>query len=71
MLGHRRAYAHAVQSGLLRGPAILPSRSVISQTGGHGDLRAAHEAVHRGVSIPGLVARPEVVDGVDAVRRAS
>ncbi len=42
----------------------------ITQTGGHGDYRMAHEAVHRFPSIPGLVANPEVVDGPDAVRRA-
>jgi imidazolonepropionase-like amidohydrolase len=41
---------------------------VLSQTGGHGDLRAQHEAAHVGVSIPGLIALPEIVDGVDEVR---
>lgn len=65
------AWARAVAAGLLRGPQILPSGSVLSQTGGHGDLRAQHESVHAGASIPGLVARPEVVDGADEVRRAA
>lgn len=65
------AWARAVSQGLIRGPTILPSGSVLSQTGGHGDLRAQHEAVHRAGSIPGLVALPEVVDGVDGVRRAA
>jgi imidazolonepropionase-like amidohydrolase len=65
------AWARAVADGLLRGPRILPSGSVLSQTGGHGDLRAQHEAIHAGPSIPGLVARPEVVDGADEVRRAA
>jgi len=65
------AWARAVASGLLRGPRILPSGSVLSQTGGHGDLRAQHESLHAGASIPGLVARPEVVDGADEVRRAA
>ena len=64
-------YARAVNAGRLVGPNILPSGSVLSQTGGHGDLRAHHEAVHRGPGIPGLIARPEVVDGVDQVRRAA
>jgi imidazolonepropionase-like amidohydrolase len=59
-----------VEQGKLRGPRILPSGSFISQTGGHGDARLAHEAVHRGSSIPGLVAMNEVVDGVDQMRRA-
>jgi imidazolonepropionase-like amidohydrolase len=65
------AWARAVSAGLLRGPRILPSGSVLSQTGGHGDLRAQHEGVHAGASIPGLVARPEIVDGVDEVRRVA
>jgi len=69
--GLEPAWARAVADGLLVGPRILPSGSVISQTGGHGDLRAAHEAVHGGGSIPGLVAMPEIVDGPDAVRRAA
>lgn len=69
--GLEPAWARAVGEGLIRGPRILPSGSVLSQTGGHGDLRTQHEAVHRTGSIPGLVALPEVVDGVDEVRRAA
>jgi imidazolonepropionase-like amidohydrolase len=70
--GLEPAWAKAVESGLLRGPRILPSGSYLSQTGGHGDARLAHEAVHRhGPSIPGLIARAEIVDGADAVRRAA
>jgi len=69
--GLEPAYARAVRAKQIRGPRILPSGSFISQTGGHGDARLAHEAVHAGTSIPGLVARPEVVDGADAVRRAA
>ncbi len=63
------AWARAVSAGLLRGPRILPSGSVLSQTGGHGDLRAQHESLHAAASIPGLVARPEIVDGANEVRR--
>lgn len=69
--GLEPAWARAVADGLISGPRILPSGSVISQTGGHGDLRAAHEAAHGGPSIPGLIAMPEVVDGADEVRRAA
>jgi imidazolonepropionase-like amidohydrolase len=69
--GLEPGWARAVEKGLVRGPRILPSGSVISQTGGHGDDRAAHDAVHRGVSIPGLIARREIVDGADEVRRAA
>ncbi len=70
--GLEPAWAKAVQAGLIRGPRILPSGSYLSQTGGHGDHRLAHQAVHaNGPSIPGLVARAEVVDGADAVRKAA
>jgi imidazolonepropionase-like amidohydrolase len=69
--GLEPAWAKAVAAGLIRGPRILPSGSILSQTGGHGDDRLAHEELHRGASIPGLVARHEIVDGPDAVRRAT
>ena len=70
--GLEPAWAKAVESGLIRGPRILPSGSYLSQTGGHGDARLAHQAVHgHGTSIPGLIAHAEVVDGADAVRRAA
>ena len=68
--GLEPAWANAVEKGLVRGPRILPSGSALSQTGGHGDDRAAHEAVHRGESVPGAIARHAIVDGVDEVRRA-
>jgi imidazolonepropionase-like amidohydrolase len=68
--GLEPTWARMVEQGRIRGPRILPSGSVISQTGGHGDERAAHEAVHGAPSVPGLIARPEIVDGVDQVRRA-
>lgn len=68
--GLEPAWAKAVEKGLVRGPRILPSGSVLSQTGGHGDDRAAHEAVHHGEAIPGLIARHVIVDGADEVRRA-
>lgn len=67
--GTEPIYARMVDSGRIRGPRILPSGSVLSQTGGHGDLRPAHIGAARPATIPGLVARPEVVDGVDAVTR--
>jgi imidazolonepropionase-like amidohydrolase len=68
--GLEPAWAKAVEKGLVRGPRILPSGSVLSQTGGHGDDRSAHEAVHHGEAIPGLLARHVIVDGADEVRRA-
>ena len=64
-------WARLVERGAIEGPRILPSGSVLSQTGGHGDLRPAHHMEHPRGSIPGLSAPPEVVDGVDEVRRAA
>ncbi len=64
-------WARLVEQGVVDGPRILPSGSVLSQTGGHGDLRPAHHLAHPRGSIPGLSATPEIVDGVDEVRRAA
>ncbi len=69
--GLEPAWAKAVEDGLVRGPRILPSGSFLSQTGGHGDVRAAHEALHGSPTIPGLLATTEIVDGPDEVRRAA
>ena len=68
--GLEPAWAKAVEKGLVRGPRILPSGSVLSQTGGHGDDRLAHHELHHGRAIPGLIARTEIVDGADEVRKA-
>ncbi len=64
------AFAGATERGLIAGPRILPSGSPLSQTGGHGDRRGRYdEAPIR--SIPGILAAPVLVDGVDAVRAAA
>jgi imidazolonepropionase-like amidohydrolase len=68
--GLEPAWAKAVEKGLVRGPRILPSGSVLSQTGGHGDDRLAHHQLHHGEAIPGLLARHVIVDGADEVRKA-
>jgi imidazolonepropionase-like amidohydrolase len=46
-----------IDNGYLEGPRILPSNSMISQTSGHGDIRANH-------------AEERIADGVDEVIRA-
>ncbi len=64
-------WAQAVSSGLLRGPRILPSGSMLSQTGGHGDWRPRFTDDPPRGSIPGLLAFPELCDSPDAVRHAA
>jgi imidazolonepropionase-like amidohydrolase len=65
------AWAHAVRSGLLRGPRILPSGAALSQTGGHGDQRPRFSAEAPQGGIAGLFHFSELCDGPDAVRRAA
>lgn len=64
------AYARAVEQELIEGPRILPSGSVLSQTGGHGDSRNRYDD-RPPPSIPGILAATAVCDGVDAVRAAA
>lgn len=63
-------FAQAVELGYINGPRILPSGSVISQTGGHGDWRQRYQEVEPPI-IPGLVAMPAICDSPDAVRKAT
>lgn len=69
--GLEPAWAAAVEAGQVKGPRILPSGSVISQTGGHGDNRERHQSAHASVTIPGLIAGHVIADGVDEVRKAA
>ncbi len=63
-------YKEAVRLGLIDGPDLLVSGSVLSQTGGHGDSRERTD-----YAIPGrdnqIQAQPFIVDGPDEVRRAT
>ena len=65
--------ARAVAAGLVRGPRILPSGPMLSQTSGHGDHRPAfldtHHYAYQGV--PGLVQTNATCDGPDEVRLAA
>jgi imidazolonepropionase-like amidohydrolase len=63
------AWARVVEQGMVRGPRILPSGSFLSQTGGHGDWRLAHQD-RQDAGVAGLVAGALIVDGADEVRRA-
>jgi imidazolonepropionase-like amidohydrolase len=66
--GLEPVWRRAVAEGYGRGPRILTSGSVLTQTGGHGDIRRPHEQRHP-APIAGLVAHHVIVDGADSVRK--
>ena len=65
--------AEAVERGLIRGPRIFYSGRVLSQTGGHGDLRARGDVEAGDLCACRIYSTgfSHVADGVDAVRRAA
>jgi len=65
------AWARVVERGLIRGPRILPSGAFISQTGGHGDWRAAYMDHDAMAPVPGLFSGYVLTDSADEVRRAT
>lgn len=64
----------AIDAGAVKGPRIWPSGAHLSQTSGHGDLRAPHEGPRR---FTGLLSRAEqlgatwIADGRDEVLTAT
>lgn len=61
--------ARALETGLIEGPRLRYCGHALSQTGGHGDLRAVEENEACGChGYAGLLSR--TVDGVDEMRRA-
>lgn len=63
--------AEAVERGLVRGPRIFFSGRVLSQTGGHGDLRGVGEEPHLCACEVHTNGFAHVADGVSAVRKAA
>jgi imidazolonepropionase-like amidohydrolase len=59
----------AVELGLIRGPRIFFAGKSLSQTGGHGDLRATERVELCSCGYSGVLS--VVVDGEDEVRRAA
>ncbi len=59
----------AVERGLIKGPRMLVSNGVISQTGGHGDHRERHVRADSHHEHP-LMAAASIADGADRVRAA-
>ncbi|MGJ5129777.1 amidohydrolase family protein [Bradyrhizobium oligotrophicum] len=63
----------AVDTGLTEGPRLFVSGRALSQTGGHGDMRARTDFLSDNAPCPCCVrvgALARVADGVDAVRKA-
>lgn len=61
--------ARAIDEGLALGPRLIFGGKALSQTGGHGDLRAKADD-----TLPCCQARPSfarIADGVDEIRRAA
>ena len=68
------AFKQAVEAGLAQGPRLFVSGRALSQTGGHGDMRARSDFLAADASCPTCVrvaALARVADGVDAVRKAA
>jgi imidazolonepropionase-like amidohydrolase len=59
----------AIDQGLIRGPRLLLSVNMLTQTGGHGDKRGRYRDDQPARNSIGMY--PEVCDGVDEVRKAA
>ena len=62
----------AIDSGLIAGPRIFPSGTLISQTGGHGDFRLPYEIPRAGgdpLSYSERIGLSAIADSPDEVRR--
>jgi imidazolonepropionase-like amidohydrolase len=62
-------FREAVDLGLIRGPRLLLSVNMLSQTGGHGDKRGPGNEQNTPRNSIGMY--PEICDGPDEVRRAA
>lgn len=62
-------FCMAIQAGLIRGPRLFISGRVLSQTGGHGDMRKRTEVSPCGCGQVSRLSR--LVDGPDAMRLAA
>ncbi|WP_027518647.1 amidohydrolase family protein [Bradyrhizobium sp. WSM1417] len=72
--GAGHALKQAIETGLTDGPRLFVSGRALSQTGGHGDMRARSDYLASDAPCPCCVrvgALARVADGVDSVRRAA
>jgi imidazolonepropionase-like amidohydrolase len=63
-------FKQALEQGLIAGPRVIISNRMLSQTGGHGDMRTRGETGHDHHSCNGFGMVFSVADGVSEVRRA-
>jgi imidazolonepropionase-like amidohydrolase len=63
-------FKHAINNGLVMGPDLVLSNRMLSQTGGHGDMRDRGESATQGhdCSTHGMIFR--IADGISEVRQA-
>jgi imidazolonepropionase-like amidohydrolase len=69
--GADHGLAAAIERGLIKGPRLFYSGKVLSQTGGHGDLRGLDERLDICPCCKGSSVFSHIVDGVDALRAAA
>ena len=69
--GDNRGLMRAIANGLCMGPRIVQAGRMLSQTGGHGDLRASRDAVLSCGCRIDMSHASIVVDGVDSCRKAA
>lgn len=69
--GLDRGIAEALDVGLIRGPRVLRSGRVLSQTGGHGDTIPSSNDPHLCAGQIASTSFAHIADGPDAVRRAA
>ena len=69
--GDLRGLKKAISNGLCSGPRIVSAGRMLSQTGGHGDMRPASEAVSSCGCQIHMDRASFVVDGVDSCRKAA
>ncbi|WP_314962432.1 amidohydrolase family protein [Bradyrhizobium cosmicum] len=72
--GAGHALKQAIDTGLTDGPRLFVSGRALSQTGGHGDMRARSDYLASDAPCPCCVrvgALARVADGVDGVRKAA
>lgn len=67
--GATLALKEAIQDGVFPGPRLFIANQALSQTGGHGDRRGAHD--HSGLCCGGTAGLSNVVDGVPECIRAT